>query len=209
MSKSLGNAVRPLDLAETYGVDAFRYFLMRDMTPGQDADFDEERLAARYASDLANNLGNLLQRVVNMTGRYAQGQAPRAGEVGEEERALRAQLEALPGAVFEQVGHFALNAALAQVMDALTAVNGYLERTAPWTQAKQGRQERVETILYTAGEALRLAAVLLAPVMPEKSAEIWRRLGWQAPEDLSRGLAWGGWQPGSPVQAGDGLFPRK
>ena len=131
MSKSLGNAVRPLDLAETYGIDAFRYFLMRDMTPGQDADFDEERLSARYASDLANNLGNLLQRVVNMTGRYAQGQAPHAGEAGEEERALRAQLEALPGAVFEQVGHFALNAALAQVMDALTAVNGYLERTAP------------------------------------------------------------------------------
>ena len=206
MSKSLGNVVRPLDLAAVYGVDAFRYFLLRDMTLGQDADFDEERLARRYNTDLANNLGNLLNRVVAMTVKYCGGAVPVPGEATENERALRAQVEALPGQVFAQVGAFQVNAALAAVMDALTAVNGYLERSAPWALAKQGQAARVATVLYTAAEALRLASVLLAPAMPEKTAELWRRLGWQAPADLLDGLAWGGLRPGSVVAGGEPLY---
>jgi methionyl-tRNA synthetase len=208
MGKSLGNAVRPLDLVEVFGVDAFRYFLMRDMTLGQDADFDAERVAGRYSADLANNLGNLLQRVVNMTGRYCGGAIPTPGGSGEEERVLQAQVTALPAAVFAQVENFGVNAALVLAMDALSAVNGYLERTAPWSQAKAGRSDVVDTILYTAGEALRLVSVLLWPVMPEKTAEVWRRLGWQPGESLADGLAWGGLQPGSPVVQGGPLFPR-
>jgi methionyl-tRNA synthetase len=208
MGKSLGNAVKPLDLAQIYGVDAFRYFLLRDMTLGQDADFSEERLSLRYHADLANNLGNLLQRVVAMTARYCGGAIPPPGEPGEQERALQAQVEGLPGQVFELVQGFAVHAALGRVMEALSAVNGYLESTAPWSQAKAGRGERVATILYTAGEALRLAAVLLQPVLPQKSAELWARLGWQAPASLRDGLAWGLLAPGSRVAAGEPLFPR-
>jgi methionyl-tRNA synthetase len=208
MGKSLGNAVRPLDLAEIYGVEAFRYFLMRDMALGQDADFDPERLAARYATDLANNLGNLLQRVTSMAARYLGGELAEPTAQGEKERALQIQVSALPGAVFAQVENFAIHTALAQAMDALDAVNGYLEHTAPWLRAKAGDRARVATILYTAAEALRLVSVLLAPVLPVKCAEIWRRLGWRPPEALWEGLAWGGLEPGSRVEGGEPLFPK-
>lgn len=215
MGKSLGNAVRPLDLAESYGVDAFRYFLIRDMTLGQDADFDEERLAARYASDLANNLGNLLHRVTNLLTRSCGAQIPAVdeaacdGAVLAEARALRAQAEALPEQVFALVDGFGIHQALGAVMDLLAAANGFLERTAPWKLAKAGRGADVALILYTAAEVLRLAGVLLAPVLPERSAELFRRLGWAVPEPLGAGLAWGGLPAGSDVTHGEPLFPRK
>ncbi len=211
MGKSLGNAIKPLDLAGIYGVDAFRYFLLRDMTPGLDADFDPQRLAARYTADLANNLGNLLQRVTSMTARYCRGTVPEPNSacITAEERELRAQIEALAGEVFAQVEELSINAALEQILEALTAINGYLERTAPWLRTKEGDAARVGTILYTAGEALRLCSVLLWPALPERAEEIWRRLGWQPPAALQEGLAWGAWQPGSLATAGDPLFPRK
>jgi methionyl-tRNA synthetase len=208
MGKSRGNAVRPLDLADIYGVDAFRYFLLRDMTLGQDADFDVDRIASRYATDLANNLGNLLQRVTAMITRYCGGVVPAPGGETPEERAVRESLQELPEVVFAQVENFGVNQALAQCMDMLSAVNAYLERTAPWTQAKLGNQGRVGMILYTAGEALRLVSVLLAPVLPEKSRVIWQRLGWSAHESLVDGLRWGGWKPGSKVIQAEPLFPR-
>lgn len=208
MSKSLGNAVKPLDLAEIYGVDAFRYFLLRDMTLGQDADFDEERLASRYASDLANNLGNLLHRVVNMTQRYCQGAIPTPGAETDEERALRQQAEALPEQVFTLVREFAVNQALANIMDLLAAANGYLERTAPWKEAKAGNADRVNTILYTAAEVLRIAGALLEPVMPERSRALWRRLGWQPEGALRDSLRWGVLPPGTRVMPGEPVFPR-
>ncbi|MGD1993964.1 MAG: methionine--tRNA ligase, partial [Anaerolineae bacterium] len=87
-------------------------------------------------------------------------------------------------------------------------INRYLERTAPWKRAKAGEQERVATILYTAMEALRLVSVLLQPVMPEKMAELWRRLGWQPPQALDAPLTWGQLRPGNPVASGPPLFPR-
>jgi methionyl-tRNA synthetase len=210
MGKSLGNAVRPLDLADVYGADAFRYFLLRDMTPGQDADFNAVRVGARYQADLANNLGNLLQRVTNMTVRYCGGRVPDPGEncLTAEEQSLRAQIEALPGQVFAHIERFTVNAALAEAVDALTAINTYLERTAPWLRARDSDADRVAAILYTAGEALRLVSVLLSPVLPESTVELWRRLGWQPPVNLSEGLQWGGWQPGSLVSQGEPLFPR-
>ncbi len=208
MGKSLGNAVKPLDLTGIYGVDAFRYFLLREMTPGQDADFDEARLAARYTADLANNLGNLLHRVAHMTARYYDGFLPQPAVSGAEEQALREQAEALPQKVLEQVEAFAVNQAVEKVMDFLTTTNGYLERAAPWKAAKAGEMERVATSLYFAAEALRLAGVLLAPVMPERSAELFRRLGWQPQASLQGDLRWGALPPGSRVQTGAPLFPR-
>jgi methionyl-tRNA synthetase len=209
MGKSLGNAVKPLDLAQVYGVDAFRYFLLRDMTPGQDSDFDEERLSIRYHTDLANNLGNLLHRLINMSLRYCDGKIPAAGVEGTEEITLRTQAEALAGIVFERVESFALNAALEAIMDVLVSANVYLERTAPWKEAKSGHSERVATILYHVAETLRLAGILLSPVIPEHSDELFRRLGWSPDPNLGQALRWGLLVPGSRVQPGDPLFPRK
>ena len=208
MGKSLGNAVRPLDLAQVFGVDAFRYLLMREMAPGYDADFDPERMAARYQSDLSNNLGNLLHRVTHMITRFCGGQAPAPGSPGPEEDELRQRFTALPDVVFDAVEGFAVQQALAAVMEALTAANQYLEQTAPWKQAKNGTDEAVATSLYTAAEAVRLGALLLSPVLPERSAEVWRRLGWQPTADLAADLKWGGLKPGSHVLTGQPLFPR-
>jgi len=208
MSKSLGNVVDPLAMAEVYGVDAFRYFLIRDMVLGRDADFDEQSLRSRYQADLANDLGNLLHRVVNMVGRYCEGRIPAYGALTAEDEALRERCLLALERVFKLVEAFALNEALAHTMDLVGEINRYLERMAPWTQAKQGHVERVATILYTAAEALRLASLLLQPVLPERMCEVWRRLGWQPSEPLRAGLSWGHLPPGSAVIAALPLFPR-
>ncbi len=209
MSKSLGNVVKPLDLADVYGVDAFRYFLMRDMTIGRDADFDPDALRNRYQADLANDLGNLLHRLVNMTVRYCEGRIPRPGQPTDEETVLRQRATALVDETLGRVADMALNDALAGVMDVVGETNRYLERTAPWAVAKRGDGERVATILYTAAETLRLAALLLQPVLPERMAELWCCLGWQPPQSLGDGLAWGLLEAGAPVVAGPPLFPRE
>ena len=209
MSKSRGNVVKPLDLARIYGVDAFRYFLMRDMTLGRDADFDEEGLIHRYQGDLANDLGNLLHRVVNMIGRYCDGRVPEPQTTKLNGTILRERCQVVIPRVLSQVKQLRLNQALADVMNLVNKINGYLEQTAPWALAKQkGREREVDTALYTAAEALRLVSILLWPVLPERMAELWRRLGWHPPETLRDGFQWGGLQPGTPVETGPPLFPK-
>ena len=206
ISKSRGGTIKPLELADIYGVDVLRYFLVRDMTLGQDAEFSRERLDSRYTVDLANNLGNLLQRLAQLVARRQGGTLLQPGAETDLERQLRGLCTALPQQVFDLVEDFAVNQALEKIFDALTSVNQYLENSAPW---KTRDPERLGTILYTACEALRLCSVLLSPVMPGKVTEIWQRLNWQPPEPLAGGLAWGGLQPGAPVSVGDSLFPRQ
>ena len=210
ISKSRGGTVKPLELADAYGVNALRYFLLRDMTLGQDAEFSRERLDSRYTIDLANNLGNLLQRLTQLAARRG-GTIPHPASGGETDldRQLRTQCTALPQQVFDLVEDFAVNQALERVFDTLTAVNQYLETTAPWKAAKAGDSDRLGTILYTSCEALRLCSVLISPVMPEKAAEVWQRLGWQPPISLAEGLTWGGLQPGGIISVDEPLFPRK
>jgi len=209
LSKSRGNVISPLELADVYGADAFRYFLTRYMTLGRDADFTEEALAHRYQGDLANDLGNLLHRLVNMVERYCDGRIPRSGEPTAEETRLRERWLHLVPRVLALAEALALNEALAGAMEAVREINGYLARTAPWKQTKAGRQDRVATILYHAAEALRLAAALLQPVMPERMAELWHRLGWQPPRRPADGLVWGMLAPGAQVVSGAPPFPRE
>jgi methionyl-tRNA synthetase len=209
LSKSRGNVIRPLELADVYGADAFRYFLVRDMTLGRDADFTEEALAHRYEGDLANDLGNLLHRVVNMVERYCDGRIPRPGAPTDDETGLREGCLHTVPVVLGHVEALELNEALAEVMRAIRGINGYLERTAPWRQAKAEREDRVATSLYHAAEALRLVAALLWPVMPERMEELWQRLGWSPPPRLADGLAWGRLTPGVRIVPGAPLFPRE
>ena len=208
MSKSRGGVVKPLELAETYGVDALRFYLVTGIGAGRDADFDEEVLRARYRSELANDLGNLLHRLVDMIGRYCDGSVPGPGAASEADLALRRRFEGLPAAVFARVDALEVNRAALLAVEAVGSVNRYVEHAAPWAAAKEGRDGDVESVLYNAAEALRLASVLLWPVMPERTAELWRRLGWDAPAALSEGLSWGGLAPGAPVASGEPLFPR-
>ena len=149
-----------------------------------------------------------------MVVRYHDGRIPAPGAPTAEEEALRGRCLALASEVFTLVDDLALNQALARVMDVVGQINAYLERTAPWREAKAGHKERVATILYTAAEALRLVSVLLSPVLPPSASdgrmgELWQRLGWEPPEPLGEGLAWGALQPGTGVVPGPPLFPRE
>jgi methionyl-tRNA synthetase len=212
MSKSLGNVVDPMDLVGKYGVDAFRYFLMAEMTLGQDATFTEEAFVRRHDADLANDLGNLLNRIVNMVTRYCDGRIPEpaANAVeGAEEAALWADVQEASRGMMKSVGEMRLNDGVARVIAAVRGINRYLEVRQPWTQAKQPDAVPLRTTLYTAAEALRVAAALLHPVMPGKMTALRRALGLsRAQPDLSKLGTWGGLKPGSAVAETGPLFPR-
>jgi len=215
LSKSLGNAVSPLALKERFGFDALRYFLLRDLAFGSDSDFTEAALVRRINADLANNLGNLVSRTLNMTARYAGGTVPEPGPTGPDEQAI-AQLAATTAAqVDESVRRCEPHHALECIFALSDAVNRYLEEQAPWKIAKEqadGWEKRVATTLYTSCQALRSLALLLAPFLPETAPVLLERLGIpdalesaRLPDDAAR---WDALAPGTPTQKGAALFPR-
>jgi methionyl-tRNA synthetase len=200
-------------MKERYGFDAFRYFLLRDMVFGLDANFTEEALITRINADLANNLGNLVSRTLNMTGRFTDGRVPEPGEPGELEREIAEAARATAENVDREVRRFAFHRALEAILGFLDRVNRYFETQAPWKAAKQpGNEALVATTLYTGCEALRVIALLLAPFLPDTAPEILRRIGLpgaldraRLPEDACR---WGVLVAGTETTTGPPLFPR-
>ena len=189
MSKSLGKVVRPLDLADTYGVDAFRYFLLREMTFGLDASFSEEALVSRLNADLANDLGNLYSRVLKLIERYYSGNITDWTYAGPLSEATRAALTEVTGAM----ERFAFSEALGAIWSLISATNKYLVTHEPWKRDPADVQTKA--VLFTAAETLRRIAVLLLPFMPGSAERMMRGLGIDAPltsirleEDLSVGL---------------------
>ncbi len=207
MGKSLGNAVQPLELAQRYTPDGLRYFLLREMAAGMDAEFSEERVLARSQAELANIYGNLLQRLTAMLERYCARRVPEPAGGGMEEALLRERFEYLSGDFLRNCSEMRVHAALAGVMDALGEVNQYLERCAPWKEAAAGNRAAVATALYTASEALRIASGLLQSALPFTAPEALRRIGAKAVTQRWE-LEWGGLQPGSAVESGEPLYPR-
>ncbi len=208
MSKSTGNVVKPLDLAAKLGSDAFRYFLVRDMAMGRDADFSEELLRSRYESTLANGLGNLAQRLTSMIVQYCDGVVPKAGTGGDPEAELHDRCTRLVDEVFENVDSLSFDEALRAVEAVIRDLNRYIEREAPWALFKKGDYEAVRRVVYTGSEGLRLVSVLIHPVMPRKTREIWQRLRWVPDDDLIECLRWGVLRPGSVATLRPPLFPR-
>ena len=210
ISKSLGNAVKPLDLQEKYGHDAFRYFLLRDMSFGLDASFHEAGIAERLNSDLANDLGNLLNRTLGMLSRYTGGVVPPFGELSPADEALRDQFLALADAMEQRFSDLQFDRAIEDVMVAVRSANRYIAEQAPWTLAKDAEQApRLGTILRNLLEALRVTSVLLEPVMPSKMRELRAQLGLpDAPATLADARHWEGVPAGGQTQTGDPLFPR-
>jgi methionyl-tRNA synthetase len=182
---------------------------MSDMTLGRDADFDEQRVAVRYQSDLANDLGNLVHRLTNMIVRYCGGCIPAPSRPSLKDDALKSNFTGLPQRVLELIEALSLNEGLELVMAGVREINRYVEQAAPWSLYKEGNFLRVNTVLYHAAEALRMASLLLQPVMPEQMKEIYRRLGWQPDGAYADQLAWGQLRPGSAVTVGAPLFPRE
>lgn len=212
MSKSLGNVVRPLALTAKYGVDGLRYFLSRDMVFGSDSDFSEVALAARYNSDLANDLGNLLSRVMTMLQRYCGGVLPASDESTGLEQGLLAVVKDIDLRVDALVDEMQLNVAIEEILQCVRKANQYVHEAAPWAAAKDpALQGRVNTILHHAAEVLRIAAVLLFPFMPTKMNELMAQLGIAGSETgagpgWQRG--WGGLPVGQAIAPGAILFPK-
>ncbi|UDQ99143.1 methionine--tRNA ligase [Lentisphaerota bacterium WC36G] len=183
MSKSLGNVVNPMEMCDKYGVDAFRYFLLSEMTLGQDASFTEEAFIQRFNSDLANDLGNLLSRVTKMILRNFDGTIPApATELAEEEieflKAVNKAVEFMP----EAIDSMKLDRGIERALAAVRAGNRYLEQTAPWTLAKKGETDKLKTVMYYSANALWKISTLLHSVMPQKMAEMLIALGFNAEE---------------------------
>ncbi len=209
MSKTTGNVVDPMEFVDKYGVDPFRYFLMAEMILGQDASFTEEAFIRRYNADLANDLGNILSRLLKMIESYTGGLLPEPGQPGEEELQLRAAAVESAGAMELAITGMRLDQGLATVTNVVRAANRYLEKKQPWTLAKQADKQPLHTVLYHAAETLRIVSGLLFPVMPGKMAELRQALGIQeATPDIRSLKEWGLLKPGTKLGAMQVLFPR-
>jgi methionyl-tRNA synthetase len=215
MSKSKLTGISPHDLLDTFGSDGYRYYFLREISFGQDGEFSWEGMVARYNSDLANDFGNLVSRVLSMIGRYLDGVIPAAPsdeELSEAERSFRnAQEEAFGGMVTAMDGiapHDALRACWGFVRKA----NAYVEEVAPWSLAKdQGGRRRLEVVLYQLADALRLMALMVAPAIPRAAAGVWERLGLDGSIEqhpYGANLRWGLLPEGTRVDRGTPLFPR-
>lgn len=214
MSKSLGNVVNPMEMIDRYGVDAFRYFLIAEMSLGQDASFTEEAFVKRYNSDLANDLGNVASRVLSMIQRYCGGSIPSSsacsGDDTELEDALWKSVVQTAESTGPLIHDMKLDASVAAVMSAVRSINVYLQERAPWSLAKQaGTAAQIARCLYTAAECLRVCAALLYPVMPEKMIALRTALGMSdARPHLGKLTEFGVLIPGTDVAPPGALFPR-
>jgi methionyl-tRNA synthetase len=212
MSKSSGNVVNPMDMCEKYGVDAFRYFLLSEMVLGQDASFTEEQFILRYNSDLANDLGNFLNRVVKMTIKQFDGTVPAAGDLTQAEHDFIESVLKAVDALENSITGMKLDKGLNEVIAAVRAGNRYMEITAPWALAKSGDTERLKTVMATSVEALRIISGLLLPVMPNKMAELRRTLGingdLESNVDISSLKTWANSLAGAKLNDIVSLFPR-
>jgi methionyl-tRNA synthetase len=209
MSKSSGTAINPIPYMEKFGVDVFRYFLVRDMVIGQDASFSDENFLKRNNSDLANDLGNGLNRVHKQIANHFANRIPTVNTdcIGSEEQELENIAREVIDTIKEDIPKLKLSQAVEEIFRLVRGVNRYLEQKAPWKLAKEeGKREELGTVLYTAAEAMRLALTLLEPVIPGKAAAGLAMLGC-AKQGISD-LDWGVLQSGSELGAGEALFPR-
>ena len=212
MSKSLGNVVEPRYLAGRYGVDAVRYFFLREMVFGLDAHFSEAALVGRINSDLANDLGNLFARSLGMAFKYRQGMVPAPGVPGDLDKETGTAAQEMAGEFLRLFPGLEFSRALGLLWEFIGRLNRYIVASAPWELAKDpGAAVRLDTVLYHLLEGLRFIAVLLRPVMPKSALKMSEQLGlglalWEQP--LPQVLQWGRLLPGSRLQKGPALFPR-
>ncbi len=210
MSKSLGNVVEPPAYTSKYGNDAFRYFLLREMVFGLDADFSDAAFRTRFNADLANDLGNLVSRVTTLIVNLAGGKVPAQGAVGgpHEVAGLKAAFERAAAETDRAMAEFAFHRALAAIWEFVAAVNRYVDTTQPWALAKQPeRRAELDAVLYAQAESLRVLGVLLAPFVPEAATRIREGLGQPGAPRLSEAV-WGRLAADTPVAKIAGLFPR-
>ena len=202
MSKSLGNVVNPMELIDEYGIDPVRYYLMREMVLGQDANFTIKSFIQRYNSDLANDFGNLLSRVTTLIHKNYDGKIPSPGELQDQELLIKSNSKLLSKNVINMIEGMRINEAIEQIMQFIRNVNKYMEKNAPWKMVKEDKIN-AGRILYTATESLRIGAVLLFPVMPNRVSILLDAL-----RSNSLNYNWGGLDQGAILKQHEPLFPR-
>ena len=210
MSKSVGNVVDPVALAEKYGVDALRYHVLREMTYGADGIYNEDLLISHINSDLANDLGNLLSRTVAMTVKYFDGTIPADREAGEFDGDLKALAEATPAETESFVDKLDLSRALETIWKLVSRTNKYIDETEPWVLIKdEGKKVRLAQVMYNLTESLRIVAVLVSSFMPTTGKRILDEL--KVPEEKRTWESiqhFGGYPEGVTVERCEPLFPR-
>ncbi|MFQ6612113.1 MAG: methionine--tRNA ligase [Fidelibacterota bacterium] len=202
MSKSLGNVVNPLDLVDRFGVDPVRYYLMREMVLGQDASFTMDSFIKRYNSDLANDFGNLLSRISRLMEKNFNGRIPAGPDDSEEGRNIQSGATGLVSEIWSLINKMRLDEALEAILQFIRSVNRYMEQKAPWKLVKTDMAAG-GAVLHSAGEALRISALLLAPVMPNRTRVVLETLN-----AIGTTLEWGGLKSGANLKPHTALFPR-
>ncbi len=179
MSKTLGNIVDPLDLARKYGPDSLRYYLAREIVFGKDGDFSWDQFIQRYNSELANDLGNLVNRTCGMIKQYLGSRIPAEGErAGDGFDRMRSECERSQAAYFKAMDAYEIHNGIGEAFKIIRSANRFIEENAPWALMKQpDGKPKTAAVLFTVCETLRQVAVLLSPFMPSKAQEIWRALG--------------------------------
>lgn len=209
MSKSVGNVVDPYQVAEEFGPDVFRYFLLREIPFGQDGDFSKSAIISRVNGELANGLGNLVSRTLGMIERYRNGSVPAPGERSPADDDIKKGAVELSEQVEKAMDEIAFHKALSAVWDYIALVNKYVDDEAPWTLAKEGKDERLDTVLWTVAQSIAVVSIFVHPFMPRTSGEILKRLGLgETKPSLEAARSWGIVEPGLKVEKGAGLFPR-
>jgi methionyl-tRNA synthetase len=211
MSKSRGNVVRPRPIAQVLGVEALRYYLLREIVFGQDGSFSYDALVGRYNSDLANGLGNLASRTLTMIGRYFGGEIPKPSTGDPNAPGWADSSSEALARIMQLYEKFNFSVALEAIWEQVAAIDKFLTVEKPWTLAEKPEdRDRLATVLYTAAEGLRLVTALAHPVLPESTEKIWQQLGQTEPLkavqlDL---ICWGQLKPGTKIGKLEGVFPR-
>jgi len=211
MSKSLGNVVRPRPIVHVLGMDALRYYLLRETVFGQDGNFSYDALVTRYNSDLANGLGNLASRTAAMIEKNCAAKIPKPGALQPQDMALAKEAQAAIGEVMEHYNNLEFSRALESIWSLISAADKYLTVEKPWSLGETGDdQERRASVLWTTAEVLRLVTVLTHPVLPESTARVWALLGQSGALGALAldGLRWGQLAQGTALGKSQALFPR-
>jgi methionyl-tRNA synthetase len=210
MSKSLGNMIDPSELADQFGVDALRYYLVRDIVTGRDSDFDPERLVMLYNTELANELGNLCNRALNMSQRYTTGTITRGGGFLDADLALQESLSDARAAYCSQMDAFEVSKAMEALNRHVVNCNQYAERMKPWELAKNPEQAaRLATVLHHLVESVAHCTVLLAPVLPRAARQLAAQLNLPDLADTGADqLSWGIVPEGHVIGKPAPVFPR-